>query len=313
METNISQVEASDVQLVQSAEVIHNHVNDQITHSQLHEQIRSPNEKPQKTRVKRDHPSYSFMIRQALTELKERLGSSQHAITKRVADSYRGKLSKTFNKHLAQQLKRMVSSNRIIKNKGRFRLIIDINQKRRLQQNCKNFNSIATHTAKNERFVPPPTKKLERKYKNLKKRKRHKFFKKPRKRHQIRRWRKGYKKKKRRRRKKIRKKRRKTKAKQRRMYHKTPSQKKRKKITTMVHPKMVNANYKRLPKRRKVTKNRVHEKVISTFFYYFLSYQQRFISYSFYCVVSIFIQDTLKDASTTLIFVVHMFTKIREL
>ncbi|NP_001296617.1 histone H1-like [Cicer arietinum] len=67
------------------------------------------------------HPTYAEMITEAIVSLKERTGSSQHAITKFIEEKHKD-LSPTFRKLILLHLKKSVAAGKLVKVKGSFKL-----------------------------------------------------------------------------------------------------------------------------------------------------------------------------------------------
>lgn len=67
------------------------------------------------------HPPYFEMMSEAITTLKERNGSSQHAIQKFIEEKHKN-LPSNFRKLLLVNLKKFVASGRLVKVKGSFKL-----------------------------------------------------------------------------------------------------------------------------------------------------------------------------------------------
>ncbi|KAF3506853.1 hypothetical protein F2Q69_00001409 [Brassica cretica] len=67
------------------------------------------------------HPKYEEMIKDAITTLKERTGSSQYAIQKFIEEKEKS-LPPTFRKLLLVNLKRLVAAEKLVKVKGSFKL-----------------------------------------------------------------------------------------------------------------------------------------------------------------------------------------------
>ena len=67
------------------------------------------------------HPSYFEMIKDAIVTLKDKTGSSQHAITKFIEDKQKN-LPSNFRKLLLVQLKKLVASGKLVKVKSSYKL-----------------------------------------------------------------------------------------------------------------------------------------------------------------------------------------------
>ncbi|OAY44260.1 hypothetical protein MANES_08G136200v8 [Manihot esculenta] len=74
-----------------------------------------------KAKSPRAYPSFLVMITDAIVILKERTGSSQHAITKFIEEKQK-KLPSNFKKLLLVQLKRLVASGKLVKVKNSYKL-----------------------------------------------------------------------------------------------------------------------------------------------------------------------------------------------
>ncbi|KAG6409970.1 hypothetical protein SASPL_128014 [Salvia splendens] len=68
------------------------------------------------------HPPYFQMISEAITEMKERSGSSQPAIAKLMEEHYAKQLPPNFKKNLSIQLKRLVKSDKLVKVKNSYKI-----------------------------------------------------------------------------------------------------------------------------------------------------------------------------------------------
>ncbi|KAL8527280.1 hypothetical protein ACS0TY_005233 [Phlomoides rotata] len=68
------------------------------------------------------HPPYLQMIREAITTMKDRTGSSQPAIAKFMEENYTNQLPPNFKKNLSIQLKRLVKSEKVIKVKNSYKI-----------------------------------------------------------------------------------------------------------------------------------------------------------------------------------------------
>ena len=80
---------------------------------------KSPKKKAVKPKKPSDHPKYSEMIKQALTSLKERGGSSRQAILKYIMKSFNvGKDEKVANQHLKMALRAGVKNGSLKQSKG---------------------------------------------------------------------------------------------------------------------------------------------------------------------------------------------------
>jgi histone H1/5 len=66
------------------------------------------------------HPTYEVMVKAAIVSLKERSGSSVHAIAKYFAATY--KLPDGWKKVLSTQVKKLVKSERLLQVKNSFKL-----------------------------------------------------------------------------------------------------------------------------------------------------------------------------------------------
>ncbi|XP_057426333.1 histone H1-like [Lotus japonicus] len=67
------------------------------------------------------HPPFAEMITEAIASLKERTGSSQHAITKFIEGKHK-ELPPTFRKLILHQLKKSVAAGKLVKVKNSFKL-----------------------------------------------------------------------------------------------------------------------------------------------------------------------------------------------
>ncbi|KAH9602764.1 hypothetical protein KSS87_023052 [Heliosperma pusillum] len=77
--------------------------------------------KPKKVRSSPSHPTYVEMITEALTTLKEKNGSSQHAIQKFIEENHKN-LPSNFRKLLLGSLRKLVASGKLVKVKNSFKL-----------------------------------------------------------------------------------------------------------------------------------------------------------------------------------------------
>ncbi|KAJ4868467.1 Histone H1.2 [Raphanus sativus] len=77
--------------------------------------------KAPKKKTSSSHPTYEEMIKDAITTLKERTGSSQYAIQKFIEEKEKS-LPPTFRKLLLVNLKRLVAAEKLVKVKGSFKL-----------------------------------------------------------------------------------------------------------------------------------------------------------------------------------------------
>ncbi|KAK4773931.1 hypothetical protein SAY87_028950 [Trapa incisa] len=77
--------------------------------------------KPRKPRTL-SHPPYFQMIKEALQALKEKSGSSLHAIAKYMEDKHKSVLPENFRKILSVQLKNSVAKGKLIKIKASYKL-----------------------------------------------------------------------------------------------------------------------------------------------------------------------------------------------
>ncbi|RZS06235.1 hypothetical protein BHM03_00036878, partial [Ensete ventricosum] len=68
------------------------------------------------------HPPYAEMIKEAITVLKERSGSSLYAIGKFIEDKHRAHLPSNFRKIVLLQLKRLAAAGKLTKVKGSYKL-----------------------------------------------------------------------------------------------------------------------------------------------------------------------------------------------
>ncbi|CAL9164586.1 unnamed protein product, partial [Musa hybrid cultivar] len=68
------------------------------------------------------HPPYAEMIKEAITVLKERSGSSLHAIGKFIEDKHKAHLPSNFRKMVLLQLKRLAAAGKLTKVKGSYKL-----------------------------------------------------------------------------------------------------------------------------------------------------------------------------------------------
>ncbi|KAJ8421376.1 hypothetical protein Cgig2_028734 [Carnegiea gigantea] len=76
---------------------------------------------PRKSRNPPTHPPYFEMIKEAITTLKERNGSSQYAIQKFIEEKHK-QLPPNFRKLLLANLKKFVTSGKLVKVKGSYKL-----------------------------------------------------------------------------------------------------------------------------------------------------------------------------------------------
>ncbi|GLJ14099.1 hypothetical protein SUGI_0225980 [Cryptomeria japonica] len=76
----------------------------------------------QKVKVTPSHPPYRKMIMEAISELKERNGSSQQAITKFIEEKYKSHLQPSFKKVLLTQLKNLTKAEELTRVKNSFKL-----------------------------------------------------------------------------------------------------------------------------------------------------------------------------------------------
>ncbi|KAJ6757359.1 HISTONE H1-LIKE [Salix koriyanagi] len=77
---------------------------------------------PKKPKSPRAYPSFHVMISDAILTLKERTGSSQYAITKFLEEKHKKQLPANFRKLLLVQLKKLVTSEKLVKVKNSFKL-----------------------------------------------------------------------------------------------------------------------------------------------------------------------------------------------
>ncbi|XP_068660977.1 histone H1-II-like [Aristolochia californica] len=68
------------------------------------------------------HPPYLQMIKEAISALKERTGSSQPAIAKYIEEKYNANLPPSFKKILSVQLKKFAKSEKLVKVKNSFKI-----------------------------------------------------------------------------------------------------------------------------------------------------------------------------------------------
>jgi histone H1/5 len=68
------------------------------------------------------HPSYLLMVKEAIGSLKERTGSSQHAIAKYLEEVYKTGLPPNFKKILSVRLRNMTKQGKVYKVKNSFKL-----------------------------------------------------------------------------------------------------------------------------------------------------------------------------------------------
>ncbi|CAI9276470.1 unnamed protein product [Lactuca saligna] len=83
---------------------------------------KTPKEKKAKTTKTASHPPYFQMIKEALLALKEKGGSSPHAIAKYMEDKHKAVLPENFKKMLALQLKNSASKGKLTKVKASYKL-----------------------------------------------------------------------------------------------------------------------------------------------------------------------------------------------
>ncbi|KAK9065020.1 hypothetical protein SSX86_016403 [Deinandra increscens subsp. villosa] len=79
-------------------------------------------EKKQKTSKTASHPTYFQMIKEALLVLKEKGGSSPHAIAKFMEEKHKAVLPENFRKMLAVQLKNSALKGKLTKVKASYKL-----------------------------------------------------------------------------------------------------------------------------------------------------------------------------------------------
>ncbi|XP_048421898.1 histone H1.2-like [Pyrus x bretschneideri] len=77
---------------------------------------------PRKPRSAPVHPPYEVIVKDAIVTLKEMIGSSLYAITKFIGEKHKQMLP-NFKKLLLFHLKKLVSSNKIVKVKNSFKLL----------------------------------------------------------------------------------------------------------------------------------------------------------------------------------------------
>ena len=75
-----------------------------------------PEKKAAAKKAAPEHPTYSVMIADAITSLKDRKGSSKQAIEKFICANY--KVGPTYNVHLKMALKKGVASETLVQVKG---------------------------------------------------------------------------------------------------------------------------------------------------------------------------------------------------
>uniref|UniRef100_A0A1D1YXV8 Histone H1 n=1 Tax=Anthurium amnicola TaxID=1678845 RepID=A0A1D1YXV8_9ARAE len=68
------------------------------------------------------HPTYFQMIKEAISALNEKGGSSPHAISKYMEEKYKSVLPSNFRKMLTVQLRNCVAKGKLVKVKGSFKL-----------------------------------------------------------------------------------------------------------------------------------------------------------------------------------------------
>ncbi|CAH1413646.1 unnamed protein product [Lactuca virosa] len=83
---------------------------------------KTPKEKKAKTAKTASHPPYFQMIKEALLALKEKGGSSPHAIAKYMEDKHKAVLPENFKKMLTLQLKNSASKGKLTKVKASYKL-----------------------------------------------------------------------------------------------------------------------------------------------------------------------------------------------
>ncbi|GIL67442.1 hypothetical protein Vafri_20829 [Volvox africanus] len=84
-------------------------------------------DKPKKQRVKPTHPPYLTMISEAISELKDRSGSSRQAIAKKVEELYGKDISDaTWRKKLSHFLGIFTEQGKFVKVKGSFKMSDDL-------------------------------------------------------------------------------------------------------------------------------------------------------------------------------------------
>ncbi|KAH9625504.1 hypothetical protein KSS87_002736 [Heliosperma pusillum] len=100
-----------------------------VTVSEMEEDKKKPVVKERKARTPRDkkpkpptHPPYFQMIKEAITSLNEKGGSSPYAIAKFMEQNHKAVLPANFRKILGPQLKNSVVKGKLIKIKGSFKL-----------------------------------------------------------------------------------------------------------------------------------------------------------------------------------------------
>ncbi|XP_065864294.1 histone H1-like [Euphorbia lathyris] len=69
-----------------------------------------------------NHPPYSEMICEAISQLKDRSGSSQPAISNFIQHKYEAELPQNFKKLVSLQLKRLVKSDKLLKIKNSYKI-----------------------------------------------------------------------------------------------------------------------------------------------------------------------------------------------
>ncbi|XP_019177471.1 PREDICTED: histone H1 [Ipomoea nil] len=84
--------------------------------------VRVPKEKKAKAAKTATHPPYFQMIKEALSALNEKNGSSPYAIAKHMEEKHKGELPANFRKILGLQLKNSAAKGKLIKIKASYKL-----------------------------------------------------------------------------------------------------------------------------------------------------------------------------------------------
>ncbi|GAB2224425.1 hypothetical protein Droror1_Dr00005184 [Drosera rotundifolia] len=92
---------------------------------------KAPTKKKRRQNKPASHPPYFQMIKEALTILNEKTGSSAYAITKYVEENHKSDLPLNFKKILALQLKNSALRGKLIKIKASYKLYEAAGEKQR--------------------------------------------------------------------------------------------------------------------------------------------------------------------------------------
>nr|GMD54837.1 histone H1 [Ipomoea batatas] len=84
--------------------------------------VRVPKEKRPKAAKTATHPPYFQMIKEAVSALNEKNGSSPYAIAKHMEEKHKGELPANFRKILGLQLKNSAAKGKLIKIKASYKL-----------------------------------------------------------------------------------------------------------------------------------------------------------------------------------------------